>query len=163
MQAGIGNVVVGSLFATAQSVAMGGAIPAAITAIGAGVAGVGGAAVGATAVGATIASASMGAASAVGAGLGTAAAGVVGKVAAIGAASAVGPHRRCCRRCCRQGRCHRRRLITGHRCCCRRCCWQRRGHGCRRYCCRGRSPLTSFPISHSPFPAASCHHCARVA
>jgi len=32
MQAGIGNVVVGSLFATAQSVAMGGAVPAAVSA-----------------------------------------------------------------------------------------------------------------------------------
>jgi hypothetical protein len=34
MQAGIGNVVVGSLFATAQSVAMGGAVPAAVSAAG---------------------------------------------------------------------------------------------------------------------------------
>ena len=35
MQAGIGNVAVGSAFATAQSVAMGGAIPNVITAAGA--------------------------------------------------------------------------------------------------------------------------------
>ena len=34
IQAGIGNVVVGSLFATAQSVAMGGAVPAVISAAG---------------------------------------------------------------------------------------------------------------------------------
>jgi hypothetical protein len=34
MQASIGNVVAGSLFATAQSVAMGGAIPAAVSAAG---------------------------------------------------------------------------------------------------------------------------------
>ena len=34
MQAGIGNVVVGSLFATSQSVAMGGAVPAAVSAAG---------------------------------------------------------------------------------------------------------------------------------
>jgi hypothetical protein len=34
MQAGIGNVVAGSLFATAQSVAMGGAVPAAVSAAG---------------------------------------------------------------------------------------------------------------------------------
>ncbi|KAH9046770.1 hypothetical protein EDB84DRAFT_1464251 [Lactarius hengduanensis] len=37
IQAGIGNVAAGSLFATAQSVAMGGSIPTVITAIGAGV------------------------------------------------------------------------------------------------------------------------------
>ncbi|KAH8994542.1 hypothetical protein EDB92DRAFT_1849784 [Lactarius akahatsu] len=43
IQAGIGNVAAGSLFATAQSVAMGGSIPTVITAIGAGV----GAAIGA--------------------------------------------------------------------------------------------------------------------
>jgi hypothetical protein len=36
MQAAIGNVAAGSLFATAQSVAMGGAIPVAVTAVGAG-------------------------------------------------------------------------------------------------------------------------------
>ena len=41
VQAGIGNVAAGSLFATAQSVGMGGAIPAVVTAVGAGVAGVG--------------------------------------------------------------------------------------------------------------------------
>ncbi|KAH9067535.1 hypothetical protein EDB87DRAFT_3643 [Lactarius vividus] len=40
IQAGIGNVAAGSLFATAQSVAMGGAIPSIITAIGAGLGGV---------------------------------------------------------------------------------------------------------------------------
>ena len=34
MLAGIGNVVVGSLFATAQSVAMGGAVPAVVSAAG---------------------------------------------------------------------------------------------------------------------------------
>jgi hypothetical protein len=42
MQAGIGNVVVGSLFATAQSVAMGGGVSAVVSAVsgmGAGVAG----------------------------------------------------------------------------------------------------------------------------
>jgi hypothetical protein len=44
MQAGIGNVVAGSLFAGAQSVAMGGALPAAITAVGAGATGIVGAA-----------------------------------------------------------------------------------------------------------------------
>jgi hypothetical protein len=43
MQAGIGNVVAGSLFAGAQSVAMGGALPAAITAVGAGATGIAGA------------------------------------------------------------------------------------------------------------------------
>jgi len=48
IQAGIGNVVAGSLFATAQSVAMGGAIPAAITAIGASVGAAGGAVAGAS-------------------------------------------------------------------------------------------------------------------
>ena len=37
IQSGIGNVAAGSLFATAQSVAMGGAIPTVVTAIGAGV------------------------------------------------------------------------------------------------------------------------------
>ncbi|KAH9036229.1 hypothetical protein EDB85DRAFT_807911 [Lactarius pseudohatsudake] len=37
VQAGIGNVVAGSLFATAQSVAMGGAVPLVVTAIGASV------------------------------------------------------------------------------------------------------------------------------
>ena len=44
-QAGIGNVVAGSVFATAQSVAMGGALPGVITAAGAGIAGVAGAAI----------------------------------------------------------------------------------------------------------------------
>jgi hypothetical protein len=44
IQSGIGNVAAGSLFAGAQSIAMGGAFPAAITAIGAGVAGIGAAA-----------------------------------------------------------------------------------------------------------------------
>lgn len=39
MQAGIGNVITGSLFATAQSIAMGGAVPAAVTAAGAGITG----------------------------------------------------------------------------------------------------------------------------
>jgi hypothetical protein len=39
-QAGIGNVVAGSFFAMLQSISMGGAVPAAITAIGAGVTGV---------------------------------------------------------------------------------------------------------------------------
>ncbi|KAH9063347.1 hypothetical protein EDB87DRAFT_174282 [Lactarius vividus] len=43
MQAGIGNVAAGSLFAMAQSVAMGGAIPAVFTAIGAGLGGLVGA------------------------------------------------------------------------------------------------------------------------
>jgi hypothetical protein len=47
LQASIGNVVAGSLFATAQSVAMGGAIPAVVSAAG----GVGG---GAAAVAAAI-------------------------------------------------------------------------------------------------------------
>ncbi len=85
IQAGIGNVVAGSLFATAQSVAMGGAIPAIITAIGGGVGAVGGvAAAGATSVGAGVVG--MGAAPAVGAGIGAAAA----KLAAMGAASAIG-------------------------------------------------------------------------
>jgi hypothetical protein len=47
MQAAIGNVAAGSAFAVAQSVAMGGAIPVAVTAVGAGVgAGVGTAAAG---------------------------------------------------------------------------------------------------------------------
>jgi len=45
MQAGIGNVVAGSLFAGAQSVAMGGALPAAITAVGGGAGGLGAAVV----------------------------------------------------------------------------------------------------------------------
>ncbi|KAI0264189.1 hypothetical protein BC834DRAFT_970915 [Gloeopeniophorella convolvens] len=50
VQAGIGNVAAGSLFALAQSVAMGGGVPAAITALGAGIAGAGaGAAIGAVA------------------------------------------------------------------------------------------------------------------
>jgi hypothetical protein len=49
IQAGIGNVAAGSAFAVAQSIAMGGAIPAAVTAVGAGLgAGVGTAAAGAT-------------------------------------------------------------------------------------------------------------------
>ena len=73
IQAGIGNVVAGSLFATAQSVAMGGALPVAVTALGAGVAAVGGAAAGATSVGASIASVGMGAATAVGGGIAAAA------------------------------------------------------------------------------------------
>jgi len=34
VQAGIGNVVAGSMFATAQSMAMGGGIPAVVSAIG---------------------------------------------------------------------------------------------------------------------------------
>jgi len=42
MQAGIGNVAAGSLFAAAQSLAMGGAMSTVVTAIGAGVGGVGG-------------------------------------------------------------------------------------------------------------------------
>ena len=37
MQAAIGNVAAGSVFAVAQSIAMGGAIPVAVTAVGAGV------------------------------------------------------------------------------------------------------------------------------
>lgn len=41
MQAGIGNVVAGSLFATAQSVGMGGAVPGVVTAVGGGVSGIG--------------------------------------------------------------------------------------------------------------------------
>ena len=41
IQSSIGNVAAGSLFAGAQSVAMGGALPAAVTAVGAGVSGVG--------------------------------------------------------------------------------------------------------------------------
>ena len=73
IQAGIGNVVAGSLFATAQSVAMGGALPVAVTAIGAGVAGIGGAAAGATSAGARVASVGVKAASAVRAGIGAAA------------------------------------------------------------------------------------------
>lgn len=64
MQAGIGNVVAGSLFATAQSIAAGGAIPIAVTAAGAGVTGVSAAA--AVGFGPTVVSA-------VGAGLGAAA------------------------------------------------------------------------------------------
>ncbi|KAH9980657.1 hypothetical protein BJV74DRAFT_855712 [Russula compacta] len=40
MQAGIGNVAAGSLFATAQSVAMGGAVPGAVTAVGSGFSGI---------------------------------------------------------------------------------------------------------------------------
>lgn len=40
IQAGIGNVLAGSLFATAQSIAMGGAIPAIFTAISAGITGI---------------------------------------------------------------------------------------------------------------------------
>ena len=47
LQAGIGNVAAGSLFAMAQSVAMGGAIPAVFTAFGAGVGAAAGAAAGA--------------------------------------------------------------------------------------------------------------------
>ena len=43
VQAGIGNVVAGSLFAGAQSVAMGGALPGAITAVSSAVSGVTGA------------------------------------------------------------------------------------------------------------------------
>jgi hypothetical protein len=42
MQAGIGNVAAGSLFAAAQSLAMGGAMSTVVTAVGAGVGGVGG-------------------------------------------------------------------------------------------------------------------------
>jgi hypothetical protein len=40
MQAGIGNVVAGSMFATAQSIAAGGAVPAAVTVAGAGITGI---------------------------------------------------------------------------------------------------------------------------
>ncbi|KAH9036232.1 hypothetical protein EDB85DRAFT_2143361 [Lactarius pseudohatsudake] len=47
IQATIGNVAAGSLFATAQSIAMGGAIPTVVTAIGAGMGAMGGAAIGA--------------------------------------------------------------------------------------------------------------------
>ena len=50
MQAGIGNVVAGSLFATAQSVAMGGGVPAVISAIGGMGAGAAGAAVAAVVI-----------------------------------------------------------------------------------------------------------------
>lgn len=82
------NPVAGLLFATAQSVAMGGPVPMVIIAIGAGVGGVGGAIFGATSVGASVASMSMDAASAVGAGIGTAAASVVGMGAAAVAAAA---------------------------------------------------------------------------
>ncbi|KAI9465363.1 hypothetical protein BJY52DRAFT_1221020 [Lactarius psammicola] len=95
IQAGIGNVVAGSLFATAQSVAMGGAIPAVVSAAGAGLGAVGGA-VATTSVGASIASVGMGAASAVGAsvasvGMGAASAVSAGVASAgVGAASAVG-------------------------------------------------------------------------
>jgi hypothetical protein len=49
IQSWIGNVAAGSLFATAQSVAMGGAIPTVVTAVGAGVGSVVGQAVGAMA------------------------------------------------------------------------------------------------------------------
>jgi hypothetical protein len=45
LQAGIGNVAAGSLFAAAQSVAMGGALSGAVTAVGAGIAGITGAAI----------------------------------------------------------------------------------------------------------------------
>ncbi len=73
IQAGIGSVAAGSLFATAQSVAMGGAIPMVITAI----------ATSAVGVGITTAKVvGIGAAKAVGARIGTAAA----KVAGLGAA-----------------------------------------------------------------------------
>ena len=61
MQAGIGNVAAGSLFATAQSVGMGGALlPAATTAIGVGVAGLGSAVVGAASVSTSVVFMSMG-------------------------------------------------------------------------------------------------------
>jgi hypothetical protein len=40
MQAGIGNVVAGSMFATAQSIAAGGAVPAVVTVAGAGITGI---------------------------------------------------------------------------------------------------------------------------
>lgn len=49
-----GSVAAGSLFAGVQSVAMGAALPAAVTYVGAGVGGLGGAAVGTTTVGATV-------------------------------------------------------------------------------------------------------------
>ncbi len=93
IQAGIGNVVAGSLFATAQSVAMGGAIPTVITAIGAGVGSLGGAAIwagggdadgadgaaaGAMSVSASAASMNTSAASDVGEDIGAAAASVAG-------------------------------------------------------------------------------------
>jgi hypothetical protein len=82
LQSNIGNVVVGSLFATAQSAAMGGGVPAIVTAVGTGIAGVAGAAAGATSAGAGVVSMGATAASAVGAagaGAVAAAAGIVGK------------------------------------------------------------------------------------
>jgi hypothetical protein len=68
IQAGIGNVVAGSLFATAQSIAMGGAVPLAVTAAGAGITGVTAAA--AVSVGPSVLSMGSVAASAVGTGIG---------------------------------------------------------------------------------------------
>ncbi len=85
MQARTGN---SGLFATAQQVAMGGAIPTFITAIGASMGAVSGAVAGSTYVGVNVASVGMGAASAIGAGIGTAAASVAGMGAAAVAAAA---------------------------------------------------------------------------
>ncbi len=70
-QAGVGNVVAGSLFAAAQSVAMGGAVPAAVTAAGAGLTGVTAAA--AASFGSSFLSMGAAAASVVGNGIGLAA------------------------------------------------------------------------------------------
>jgi len=50
VQAGIGNVVAGSMFATAQSIAMGGAVPAVVSAVGGMGAGAAGAAIAAVVI-----------------------------------------------------------------------------------------------------------------
>jgi len=81
-QAGIGNVAAGSLFAGIQSVAVTGALPAAVTFVGAGVGGLGGAAVGTTTVGASVVNMTANAASAVYSGVGTAAGGLRANVSA---------------------------------------------------------------------------------
>ncbi len=71
LQAGIGSVVAGSLFAVAQSIAMGGAIPAAVIAAGAGITGIMAAA--AASFGSCFLFTGAAAASAVGIGIGLAA------------------------------------------------------------------------------------------
>lgn len=69
IQAGIGNVLAGSLFATVQSIAMGGAVPAIFTAISAGITGITAAAAVTVGLGSSIHSMGAAAASAVGAGI----------------------------------------------------------------------------------------------
>jgi len=69
IQAGIGNVAAGTLFATIQSIAMGGAIPAIFTAISAGITGITAAVAVTVGLGSSLHSMGAAAASAIGAGI----------------------------------------------------------------------------------------------